>query len=74
MAEAGGAVVVADADLDGERLGRELDALFAEPDRLTAMGEAAMARARHGAAATVARLVEQNARADGGGKENVGAT
>ena len=74
MAEAGGAVVVADADLDGERLGRELDALFAEPDRLTAMGEAAMARARPGAAATVARLVEQNARADGGGKENVGAT
>lgn len=73
MAGAGGAVVVADADLDGARLARQLDALFAEPDRLEAMGEAAMARARPDAAAAVARLVEQNARADRSGKENVGA-
>jgi UDP-N-acetylglucosamine:LPS N-acetylglucosamine transferase len=54
-------------------LARQLDALFAEPDRLEAMGEAAMARARPDAAAAVARLVEQNARADKSGKENVGA-
>jgi UDP-N-acetylglucosamine:LPS N-acetylglucosamine transferase len=62
LADAGGAVVVADADLDGARLAGELDALFGAPDRLAAMGEAARARARPDAAAAVARLVEENAR------------
>ena len=38
MAGAGGAVVVADDDLDGARLAQELDALFARPSRLAAMG------------------------------------
>ena len=66
MADAGGAVVVADADLDGARLAGELDALFGEPDRLAAMGEAAKARARPDAAAAVARLVERPARPAGG--------
>jgi UDP-N-acetylglucosamine:LPS N-acetylglucosamine transferase len=66
MAEAGGAVVIVDTDLDGARLGQELEALFAEPDRLAAMGEAAKALGRPGAAAAVARLVEQSAMARAG--------
>jgi UDP-N-acetylglucosamine--N-acetylmuramyl-(pentapeptide) pyrophosphoryl-undecaprenol N-acetylglucosamine transferase len=74
MAGAGGAVVVVDADLDGARLARQLDALFAEPDRLAAMGQAAKARGRPDAAAAVARLVEQHARAARGEEGNAGAS
>ncbi|MGA3219344.1 MAG: glycosyltransferase [Acidimicrobiales bacterium] len=62
MAGAGGAVVVADEDFDGARLAHELDALFARPERLAEMGEAARALARPDAAAAVARLVEASAR------------
>jgi UDP-N-acetylglucosamine:LPS N-acetylglucosamine transferase len=62
LAGAGGAVVVADGDLDGARLAHELDALFAQPERLAGMGQAAGALARPAAAAAVARLVEQSAR------------
>ena len=62
MAAAGGAVVVADGELDGARLAQELEALFAEPARLAGMGEAAKALARTDAAAAVAQLVEQSAR------------
>ena len=40
MADAGAAVVVPDADLDGPRLAREVGALLRSPDRRRAMGEA----------------------------------
>jgi UDP-N-acetylglucosamine--N-acetylmuramyl-(pentapeptide) pyrophosphoryl-undecaprenol N-acetylglucosamine transferase len=62
MANAGGAVVVADDELDGERLARELDALLADPEHLARMGEAARALGRPDAAGNVADLVEQQAR------------
>jgi UDP-N-acetylglucosamine:LPS N-acetylglucosamine transferase len=62
MAVAGGAVVVADGDLDGARLAQELETLFAEPGRLNSMARAAGALARPDAAAAVAHLVEQSAR------------
>jgi UDP-N-acetylglucosamine--N-acetylmuramyl-(pentapeptide) pyrophosphoryl-undecaprenol N-acetylglucosamine transferase len=61
MANAGGAVVIRDDDLDGPRLAAELDALLADPDRLTGMGAAAKRLARPGAAGDVARLVEEHA-------------
>ncbi|MCL6092029.1 MAG: UDP-N-acetylglucosamine--N-acetylmuramyl-(pentapeptide) pyrophosphoryl-undecaprenol N-acetylglucosamine transferase [Actinobacteria bacterium] len=38
MARAGGAVVVDDAELDGARLGKELDDLLSRPERLARMG------------------------------------
>lgn len=62
MAGAGGAVVVADGDLDGARLAQELEALFGPTGRLDAMGEAAGSLARPAAAAAVAGLVVSNAR------------
>lgn len=62
MAAAGGAVLVPDGDLDGERLGRELSALMSDPLRLEQMGAAARALARPRAARDVAELVERLAR------------
>ena len=64
MVEAGAAVMLRDAECDPERLGRELDALLAEPDRLAAMRAAARTLAVPDAAARVADLVEEAA---GGG-------
>jgi len=61
MAGAGGAVVVADSELDGERLERELAVLLGDPGALARMGEAARALGRPGAASEVARLVEDHA-------------
>jgi UDP-N-acetylglucosamine:LPS N-acetylglucosamine transferase len=61
MAGAGGAVVVADGDLDGARLAEELGRLLGDPGRLSAMGESAKALARPDAAAAVAQLVERSA-------------
>ena len=63
MADAGGAVVVADAELDGERLARELAALLDEPGRLDSMSGAAKRLGRPDAAREVADLVEAHARA-----------
>jgi len=57
MADAGAAVVVADAELDGPRLRDEIERLFAEPERLRAMSEAARAVARPDAARRIAREV-----------------
>ena len=54
MADAGAAVVVPDADLDADRLGREVDALLSEPGRLERMAEAARGLARPDAAARIA--------------------
>jgi undecaprenyldiphospho-muramoylpentapeptide beta-N-acetylglucosaminyltransferase len=63
LAAAGAAVVVPDHELDTDRLGREIDQLIGDPDRRRAMGEAARALARPDAAAAVAQLAEENARA-----------
>jgi undecaprenyldiphospho-muramoylpentapeptide beta-N-acetylglucosaminyltransferase len=60
---AGAAIVVPDAELDGDRLCREVDALLAQPYRLAAMADAAVAAARPDAANAIASLVEEHARA-----------
>ena len=60
---AGGAVLVADAELTADRLARELQPLLDDPSRLTAMSEALRTVAYRDAADRVARLVEENARA-----------
>ncbi|MEA2309764.1 MAG: UDP-N-acetylglucosamine--N-acetylmuramyl-(pentapeptide) pyrophosphoryl-undecaprenol [Thermoleophilaceae bacterium] len=64
MAEGGAAVVVPDAELDGPHLRREVDGLLGDPQRLSAMGEAARRLARPGAAdriaAEVIRLAERS--------------
>jgi len=62
LAGAGGAIVIADAEVDGPRLARDLDALVQSPERLTRMGEAARALGHPDAAAAVAALVEGHAR------------
>jgi undecaprenyldiphospho-muramoylpentapeptide beta-N-acetylglucosaminyltransferase len=62
LADAGAAVLVPDAELDGDRLVAEVDRLLAEPARLEAMGRAAAAAGRPGAAGAVADLVEECAR------------
>ena len=62
MVDVGAAVLVPDAELDSDRLRREVDALLADPDRLEAMSAAATRVARPNAAATVARLAEEHAR------------
>jgi UDP-N-acetylglucosamine--N-acetylmuramyl-(pentapeptide) pyrophosphoryl-undecaprenol N-acetylglucosamine transferase len=62
LAEAGGATVVADADLDAGRLASEVDSLLADPGSLASMGRAAAGFARRDAAASVADLVIRHAR------------
>lgn len=62
LEEAGAAVRVADADLDGARLVGEVDALLADAGRLAAMARAASGLARRDAAERVAALVERWAR------------
>jgi len=61
LVEAGAAVLVPDAELDGPRLTRELDALLGDPARLAAMRAGAATLARPDAAARVADLVEEAA-------------
>ncbi len=63
MADAGAAVVIADAELTGARLGGEVAALLADRDRLNAMSAAAASLARPDAARDVAEeLLEAAAR------------
>ena len=57
MVDAGAAVLVPDAELDAERLRREVDALMSDPDRLAAMSAASAAVARPDAAEAIAREV-----------------
>jgi UDP-N-acetylglucosamine--N-acetylmuramyl-(pentapeptide) pyrophosphoryl-undecaprenol N-acetylglucosamine transferase len=54
MVDAGAAVAIADGELDGPRLRRELDALLSDPVRLAAMAQASAALARPHAAREVA--------------------
>jgi undecaprenyldiphospho-muramoylpentapeptide beta-N-acetylglucosaminyltransferase len=62
LAAAGAAVVVPDAELDGDRLAGEVEALLGAPDRLAAMAAAAKAAARPRAADEIAALAEAHAR------------
>jgi UDP-N-acetylglucosamine--N-acetylmuramyl-(pentapeptide) pyrophosphoryl-undecaprenol N-acetylglucosamine transferase len=59
---AGAAVVIPDAELDVARLALELDRLIDDDEARRAMGAAALALARPGAAAAVAELAEAHAR------------
>jgi UDP-N-acetylglucosamine--N-acetylmuramyl-(pentapeptide) pyrophosphoryl-undecaprenol N-acetylglucosamine transferase len=62
LVKSGGAVLVPDAELDADRLVREVDALLDDDDRREAMAAAARAWARPDAAAAIARLAESHAR------------
>ena len=55
LADAGAAVVIADEDLSGGRLGGEVGVLLTDPDRLGEMAAAARSLARPQAAADIAR-------------------
>jgi len=57
LGSAGAAVVVPDAELDGPRLAREVGALLADPNRRSAMSNAARAFARPDAAERIAAAV-----------------
>lgn len=63
MAEAGAALVIADEELSGARLGGEVAALLADRRRLAAMGVAAAALARPQAAQEIADELLEAARA-----------
>lgn len=63
LEQAGAAVVVRDAECDAKRIDAVVSELIAAPGRLEAMGNAAAALGRPDAAARVADLVEEYARA-----------
>jgi len=63
LVDGGAAIVVPDADCDAARLDTELRGLLGDPARLGAMATAARALSRPDAAARVADLVEEAARA-----------
>jgi UDP-N-acetylglucosamine--N-acetylmuramyl-(pentapeptide) pyrophosphoryl-undecaprenol N-acetylglucosamine transferase len=62
LADAGAAVLVKDAELDGERLTREVSALLANPQRLDAMRAASRELGQPDAARRVAELLLTTAR------------
>lgn len=62
LVAAGGAVLVADADLDADRLVAEVDRLLADDAARAAMGQAVRAWARPAAADDIAGLAEEHAR------------
>lgn len=62
LVEAGAAVLVPDAELDGARLVAEVDGLLADPARRAEMAAAARDWARPDAAGAIAALVEEHAR------------
>ncbi len=61
LTDAGGAVLIPDADADSGRVGAALDELLAEPARLDEMSDALRTLGRPDAAARVAALVEEAA-------------
>lgn len=61
LVDAGGAVLVPDAELDGPRLMLEVDALLTDPERWTVMSDAARAWARPDAAAAIVELAARHA-------------
>lgn len=65
LEEAGAAVLVRDAELDGARLVREVTALLQSPDRLDRMRAASRAQGRPEAAQRVAELLRSVARGSG---------
>lgn len=73
LAEAGAAVVVSDADLDGARLETEVDRLLADPEELGRMAEAARRFATPEAAARIAGLLEEAATMASGASGATGA-
>jgi len=62
LVEAGGAVLVPDAELDAARLVAEVDALLDDEPRRAAMARAALGWARPDAAAAIAALAAEHAR------------
>lgn len=62
LADAGGAVLVPDAELTPERLATELDALLDDPERRELMAELLRPLARPDAAGAIADLLEQHAK------------
>jgi UDP-N-acetylglucosamine--N-acetylmuramyl-(pentapeptide) pyrophosphoryl-undecaprenol N-acetylglucosamine transferase len=64
LERAGAAVMVTDDALDPPRLDEVVADLLADPERLSAMGKAAHDLGRRDAAARVADLIEEHARAD----------
>jgi UDP-N-acetylglucosamine--N-acetylmuramyl-(pentapeptide) pyrophosphoryl-undecaprenol N-acetylglucosamine transferase len=62
LVDAGAAILVRDADLDGPRLVAEVDSLLADSGRLAAMAAAAHRWARPDAASTIAALAVAHAR------------
>jgi UDP-N-acetylglucosamine--N-acetylmuramyl-(pentapeptide) pyrophosphoryl-undecaprenol N-acetylglucosamine transferase len=62
LADAGGAVLVPEGELTASRLAAELDRLRAQPEARAALGANARSVGRRGAAAAIARLVEEVAR------------
>ena len=62
LVDAGAAVLVADGELDGDRLAAEVDALLSDPEALERKSRAATGFARRDAAEAVAALVEEHAR------------
>lgn len=61
LATPGGAIVVPDAELDGARFRREVEALVNAPDRRATMADAAASVGRRDAPAAIAALVDTHA-------------
>ena len=64
LVRVGAAILIPDAELDGERLVAEVQPLLDDPSKLEQMGSAAHTLAQPEAAAAVAELVERHARRD----------
>jgi UDP-N-acetylglucosamine--N-acetylmuramyl-(pentapeptide) pyrophosphoryl-undecaprenol N-acetylglucosamine transferase len=63
LVDAGAAVMVADADLDAQRLSADLERLLDDPEALEQMSSAGRSLSFPDAAQSVAALAEENARA-----------
>ncbi len=61
LVDAGAAVLVPDADLDGRRLVAEVEAILADPERHASMAAAARAWSRPDAAGAIAELAQAHA-------------